>query len=469
MPDTSDEPRYTQGIMGDGAAILDDGALLTVEQILDRLNASAMAPFAPADLVALVDAYGNAAYWSHQMEDDSGIGVARNALLAAIGRMGGAAVPLADAMWQLLDDMGADGLSVCPAAKAAARLAYEPFADADVPLEYTAAAARAVALSSTATEPSSGALPEATAADGLMGRLGRLPIVDLGIAWPDRSPPKDPSTHTEPSPDALREARYCLEQLRRIQGWEDPSDADEEQSNWSVYQRTIEALESFEQASAMVPFAPADLVALVDAYGNAAYWSHQMEDDSGIGVARNALLAAIGRMGRGTAPEGWRPIKSVACEEAVLLGWGQYREMDGEQPAFMRWYDGVHPGWYGEPVWPTGAAILQEALEPFARYASHQAFAVIYKNAPDDAVLWSMSGDPGEDGGRAQITVGDLRHAALASAQPRPEVAGEREARLERCLGFFASVIKSGEPWTETCQREYDAARTPVPSSEGSA
>jgi hypothetical protein len=29
---------------------------------------------------------------------------------------------------------------------------------------------------------------------------------------------------------------------------------------------------------------------------------------------------------------------------------------------------------------------------------------------------------------------------------------------LGRVLGFFASVIKSGEPWSETCQREYDAA-----------
>ncbi len=274
------EPRYTQGIMGDGAAILDDGVLLTVEQILDRLNAAATAPPAPDNIVALVDAYGAAEYWTHQMENDSNARIARDALLAAIGRMGGAAVPeelvrlsppegrtftissspqhdantsfahicmhfvrdqiarqsaspapahvpksvalhdvvpLADAMWQLLDDMGADGLSVCPAAKAAARLAYEPFADADVPLEYTAAAARAVALSSTATEPSSGALPEATAADGLMGRLGRLPIVDLGIAWPDRSPPKDPSTHTEPSPDALCKAggRLCSTHQQR--------------------------------------------------------------------------------------------------------------------------------------------------------------------------------------------------------------------------------------------------------------
>lgn len=29
---------------------------------------------------------------------------------------------------------------------------------------------------------------------------------------------------------------------------------------------------------------------------------------------------------------------------------------------------------------------------------------------------------------------------------------------LATCLGFFASVIKSGEPWTETCEREYRAA-----------
>ncbi len=29
---------------------------------------------------------------------------------------------------------------------------------------------------------------------------------------------------------------------------------------------------------------------------------------------------------------------------------------------------------------------------------------------------------------------------------------------LGRVLGFFASVIKSGESWSATCQREYDAA-----------
>jgi DNA transposition AAA+ family ATPase len=36
---------------------------------------------------------------------------------------------LADAMWQLLDDMGEKGQSACLAAKAEARIAYEPFRD----------------------------------------------------------------------------------------------------------------------------------------------------------------------------------------------------------------------------------------------------------------------------------------------------------------------------------------------------
>jgi hypothetical protein len=34
---------------------------------------------------------------------------------------------LAESMWQLLDDMGKDAQSVCLAAKARARIAYQPF------------------------------------------------------------------------------------------------------------------------------------------------------------------------------------------------------------------------------------------------------------------------------------------------------------------------------------------------------
>lgn len=40
---------------------------------------------------------------------------------------------LADAMWQLLDDMGERGQSVCVAAKAQARIAFEPFRDKSEP------------------------------------------------------------------------------------------------------------------------------------------------------------------------------------------------------------------------------------------------------------------------------------------------------------------------------------------------
>lgn len=58
---------------------------------------------------------------------------------------------LADAMWQLLDDMGEKGQSVCGHAKAMARVAYEPFRLAEtaelgeeVPCDYPLAEAEAL-------------------------------------------------------------------------------------------------------------------------------------------------------------------------------------------------------------------------------------------------------------------------------------------------------------------------------------
>lgn len=33
-----------------------------------------------------------------------------------------------------------------------------------------------------------------------------------------------------------------------------------------------------------------------------------------------------------------------------------------------------------------------------------------------------------------------------------------RADRMQTCLALFKSVIKSGEPWTDVCQRDYDAA-----------
>lgn len=49
------------------------------------------------------------------------------------GQIAGPLNALSDAMWQLLDDMGKDGQSVCLQAKAQARIAFEPFQDADAP------------------------------------------------------------------------------------------------------------------------------------------------------------------------------------------------------------------------------------------------------------------------------------------------------------------------------------------------
>lgn len=38
---------------------------------------------------------------------------------------------------------------------------------------------------------------------------------------------------------------------------------------------------------------------------------------------------------------------------------------------------------------------------------------------------------------------------------------------VSNCLSFFASVIKSGESWSETCQRDLDAAREALSNIEG--
>ncbi|EPP4478851.1 hypothetical protein LD849_08165 [Salmonella enterica] len=56
-----------------------------------------------------------------------------------------------------------------------------------------------------------------------------------------------------------------------------------------------------------------------------------------------------------------------------------------------------------------------------------------------------------------------IRYSDEFRERPAPVVPKE----VSRCLGFFASVIKSGEPWTATCQREYDAARAAMLQGKG--
>lgn len=49
-------------------------------------------------------------------------------------------------------------------------------------------------------------------------------------------------------------------------------------------------------------------------------------------------------------------------------------------------------------------------------------------------------------------------HLEGCERAPSDTPPSEAISKLRRCLAFFASVIKSGEPWTEACQQEYEAA-----------
>lgn len=51
---------------------------------------------------------------------------------------------LANATWQVLDDMGRDGLCCCKATKAQLRAAYEPFNDGEAEPEMTMKQAKEV-------------------------------------------------------------------------------------------------------------------------------------------------------------------------------------------------------------------------------------------------------------------------------------------------------------------------------------
>jgi hypothetical protein len=52
----------------------------------------------------------------------------------------------------------------------------------------------------------------------------------------------------------------------------------------------------------------------------------------------------------------------------------------------------------------------------------------------------------------------DCAEICAAGDQERIEELSTALSKARRCLGFFASVIKSGESWTATCQREFDNA-----------
>lgn len=46
----------------------------------------------------------------------------------------------------------------------------------------------------------------------------------------------------------------------------------------------------------------------------------------------------------------------------------------------------------------------------------------------------------------------------LANAESKCRALAAENSSKSRCLGFFASVIKSGEKWTSVCEHEYSKA-----------
>lgn len=51
----------------------------------------------------------------------------------------------------------------------------------------------------------------------------------------------------------------------------------------------------------------------------------------------------------------------------------------------------------------------------------------------------------------------------LANAESKCRELAAESSNKSRCLGFFASVIKSGEEWTSVCEHEYtEALKTPA-------
>lgn len=71
-----------------------------------------------------------------------------------------------------------------------------------------------------------------------------------------------------------------------------------------------------------------------------------------------------------------------------------------------------------------------------------------------DVVPWNHPNIP-ERTCDVNLRLLDIKPGPLFT-RPAPAVS---LATVSNCLSFFASVIKSGESWSETCQRDFDAAR----------
>lgn len=66
----------------------------------------------------------------------------------------------------------------------------------------------------------------------------------------------------------------------------------------------------------------------------------------------------------------------------------------------------------------------------------------------------------------ANFTREQLEHEIIEQGRLASALAGDIR-RLRKCLSFFASAIKAGEPWTVVCEAEYGNAMQ-IPRRAGS-
>jgi hypothetical protein len=109
-----------------------------------------------------------------------------------------------------------------------------------------------------------------------------------------------------------------------------------------------------------------------------------------------------------------------------------------------------------------------EALKPFAFAASF-----LHPSLPDDGL--TLDGIEAGAWRRAYTAYEAIDkalalHADQGGGREEAAILGDCRAAIGEWIGFSASVIKSGEPWTETCEDRYQKARQgfarlPLPSA----
>ncbi|MFC0408859.1 hypothetical protein [Roseomonas elaeocarpi] len=110
-------------------------------------------------------------------------------------------------------------------------------------------------------------------------------------------------------------------------------------------------------------------------------------------------------------------------------------------------------------------AIAQTRLDlerPTALMVCHRTEGPTGELEPAGLVRWGKAQGFSASFGSVEPTERGWMLVGYLALLDRLRVAEAERDRARQCLLFFCSVIQCGEPWTDTCQRAFDAAtRTP--------